>query len=214
MGRSYRGRDEDDFEPPGGGKPKARKSVRTAEAGAGGVYELEVVLEGSDPPVRRRLLVDADTPLDRVHRILQIAMGWSDSHLHQFVGADDVKYAAAEFELEWAEDESHYDLRDLAGRPGDIFRYEYDFGDNWAHVVRVERILGVQEAGENPVCLDGQRACPPEDCGGTEGHAELCRILADPAHRDHAAWRARLGADYDPESFDLETVNRRLAELA
>ena len=196
MGRSYRGRgEEDDFDALGGGKPKA-KHARGAETGTGGVYELEVVLEGSDPPVRRRILVDADTPLDRLHRILQIAMGWQDNHLHQFIGRDELKYSDAEFELEWAEDESHYDLRDLAENAGDTFRYEYDFGDNWAHTVRVERILAVNEAGEFPACVDGERACPPEECGGLAGYRKLLGKGA-----------------FDADALDVEAINRQLSEL-
>jgi len=181
MGRRY---EEDDFEDFAG-----------AEEGGGAVLELEVVLRDTKPPVRRRLLVDAETPLDHLHRILQLAMGWSNTHLHQFV-ADDMKYSDPEFELEWAEDESHYVLRDLADKAEASFQYEYDFKDGWVHDVNVVRILTVQEAGDFPACVDGERACPPEACGGPEA-------LADLQKKD----------DYDPPDFDTEPVNREIGNL-
>ncbi len=101
-------------------------------------------------------------------------------------------------------------LYQLAPWEGVMFRYEYDFGDHWRHDVTVEALLPCSEKGRRFTCLDGARACPPEDCGGVHGYAELLRTLRrgrGEAYRDLVAW---LGAPFDPEIFDLAKVNRRM----
>jgi Plasmid pRiA4b ORF-3-like protein len=103
-------------------------------------------------------------------------------------------------------------LRDLASRPGARLRYTYDFGDSWEHDLLVEDILppdGVPHA----VCLTGRRAGPPEDCGGIWGYAELCDILADPSHPDHAERVDWLGHLHDPAAFDKDATNTALARI-
>lgn len=139
-------------------------------------------------------------------------MGWTDSHLHMFAdGAD--RYGRPDPDLP-LRDERKATLRDLAGREGDSFTYEYDFGDGWDHQLLLERWLGAEQDVRYAACAAGERACPPEDCGGTPGYAELVGILADPGHPDHDDMLRWLGIDdgrgFDPTRFDVDEADRRL----
>lgn len=186
--------------------PRPRLHV-VAGRGTGTGHQPKVTLRGVRPAVWRRLVVPAAITLDRLHDALQIAMGWTDSHLHRFVAGDTV-YGPVD-------PESWYPMTDEAGvrldrvlrKAGDRVRYEYDFGDGWEHdIVLEEAGVGVGRVE----CLAGRGACPPEDCGGPGGYAELCAILADPAHPEHAERREWLGRPL-AERFDRASVNRGLA---
>ena len=179
------------------------------------IYQLKVTLEYLKPPVWRRLLVPSDIPLHKLHAALQEAMGWTDSHLHQFslrdrrIGDISLDDMAGEEALE---DERKARLQELVG-PGQSLRYEYDFGDGWLHTVRVEKELKPDPRYTYPLCIDGARACPPEDCGGPMGYENLLAALKDPKHPDHAHLVTWIGGPFDPEGFDLNHVNAALATL-
>jgi hypothetical protein len=162
------------------------------------IYQIKVTLLGTKPPIWRRLLVPANLTLPRLHRVLQIAMGWTNSHLYMF-------QAGREFY-------SPPDPEDLSidpGAPADDRKvrldhvlesvrakliYIYDMGDSWEHSIVLEKLLPADPKLKYPVCLGGQRACPPEDCGGIPGFYDL--VMA--------------GEDYDPDAFSVEEVNRSL----
>jgi hypothetical protein len=96
---------------------------------------------------------------------------------------------------------------------GSRFRYTYDFGDWWEHVVSVEDVVPAVADERYPLCAAGERACPPEDVGGPRGYAELLAVLADPDHPEHLRMREWLGGPFDPEAFDpalATTLLRRL----
>jgi hypothetical protein len=193
--------------------PSSRRRADSAVAPVrGAVYQVKVTLHRAKPPIWRRLRLPAATTLAQLHQVIQVAFGWEDAHLHAFeVGGR--RYSRPDFEL-WDEaaDEANARLRDLASRPGARLRYTYDFGDSWEHDLLVEDILpsdGVAHA----VCLTGRRAGPPEDCGGVWGYGELCDILADPSHPDHAERVQWLGRPYDPAAFDKDAINRSLARI-
>ncbi|HZB50435.1 MAG TPA: plasmid pRiA4b ORF-3 family protein, partial [Mycobacteriales bacterium] len=109
-------------------------------------------------------------------------------------------------------DERRTRLSDLVGAPGDRLRYEYDFGDSWEHDIVVEKVLP-GERSTAAVCVGGRRAGPPEDCGGVWGYAELCEIMADPTHPEHAERAEWIGGRLDPARFDAEEVNRLLQRV-
>ncbi|MBI3554008.1 MAG: plasmid pRiA4b ORF-3 family protein [Elusimicrobia bacterium] len=94
-----------------------------------------------------------------------------------------------------------------------LWRYEYDFGDGWTHTILVEKTLPPDDPKKYPLCLEGARACPPEDCGGVPGYEETLEIIADPKHPEHEERLEWLGEPYDPEAFDLATLNKKLARL-
>jgi hypothetical protein len=174
-------------------------------------YLLKVTLLGSDPPVWRRLRVPGDVTLARLHRILQIAMGWEDDLLHQFETKGSY-YSDPRCSLDYVKDESRVTLNRLLTRSRMKLVYEYDFGDSWIHEVRLEKT----EAGRGDaraVCLDGERACPPEDSGGLGGYEHLAGVLSNPEHPEHDELAEWCGEGFDPEAFDLEAVNRALSRL-
>ena len=102
---------------------------------------------------------------------------------------------------------------DKVSGPGDAFSYEYDFGDSWIHEIRIEKALPADPAVHYPRCLAGERACPPEDCGGPPGYEDLLAALQDPAHPRHEEIREWAGPSFDPEAFDPAKVNRILWRL-
>lgn len=178
------------------------------------VYQLKVTLANSRPPIWRRILVASDVNLGVFHNILQDVMGWTDSHLHQFI-AGDVMYStpyedlAQDFEMEF-KDESKYRLSQLLKKEKASLTYEYDFGDSWEHKILLEKIMPHDDSIETPSCIKGKRACPPEDCGGIWGYENLIAIIQDPKHPEYQDMREWLGEDFDPERFDLDETNEAL----
>ena len=166
---------------------------------------VQLVLRGVEPAVARVIDVPASTTLPELHELLQGALGWTDSHLHQFVSPQASYGMVIPGEEMWPED--HRDetgalLADLGTR----FEYLYDFGDGWTHDVEV---LG--RGGPTPGCVDGHGTCPPEDCGGPSGFAELLGVLADPAHPDYERLRGWTGNRLRP--FDLAATDQRVRRV-
>ena len=104
-------------------------------------------------------------------------------------------------------------LNQIAPGAGFKFRYEYDFGDSWEHVLVVEKVLPPEPGRQVPVCIKGKRACPPEDVGGVWGYAEFLEALQDPDHEDHEMYLEWIGGEFDAEEFDLEETNEMLRGL-
>jgi hypothetical protein len=197
-------------------KPTKPKSV-TKESGK--TYQLKIELEGASPPIWRRVLVPGNASLGRLHDIIQVAMGWSNAHLHQFI-VDRQIHSDPAFELNEFGDapgvrnESKTLLMNVAPRAGKVLVYEYDFGDSWTHRIKVEKILKQEPAiGSAVTCIDGARACPPEDCGGVWGYEDMLQILKDPEHEEHESTLEWLGEDFDPEAFDIEATNKALRQV-
>lgn len=202
------------FESPKAGKGRARHSRARAKrttAAASEIYQLKVTLRGARPPIWRRLLVPASTKLSKLHDVLQIAMGWTDSHLHMFrVGGVDYGVPS---EDDWNEliDERTATLADVLPRAKSKLIYEYDFGDGWEHEVLVEKALDAEPGATYPVCVAGRRACPPEDCGGVWGYADFLDAVKNPAHPEHDEMLEWIGGDFDPDRFDPDRVTQALA---
>ena len=194
-----------------------------SEVQAGGgipLYQLKITLRGSKPPIWRRVVVRADMTLDRLHDVIQIAMGWTNSHMHQFVarsGSASTFYGQPDPESAGMGSETlnekRYTVADLAPAARRKFSYEYHFGDSWEHEVVVEKVLPPAPAFKHPVCLAGANACPPEDCGGLWGYYNLLGILADPKHPEHEEMKEWMGGEFDPAEFDLNGVSSVLKRL-
>jgi hypothetical protein len=147
--------------------------------------------------------------LDKLHRMFQAAMGWDDYHLHSFEIGD------ARFGMQFEDfPEGELDEKGVTvlRAIGEVrqFSYEYDFGDSWGHEVTVESFLRSPLGLKFGVCVDGQNACPPEDCGGPPGYSDLLEVLADPSHDEHEHMRNWVGGPFDPAAFDLALANARL----
>lgn len=177
------------------------------------IYQLKVTLCDVVPQVWRRVLVPGGYTLDRVHRVMQTVMGWHDSHLHSFE-IDGLQYGQPDPDGELALRDELDSRLDAVVHKGARFTYTYDFGDWWEHEVVVEDVFGADPDERYPLCLGGERSCPPEDVGGAYGYRSFLAALGDPADPEHAAMRSWVGGAFDPETFDAgraTTLVRRLA---
>lgn len=162
-----------------------------------GAIRLKITLLGSDPLIWRRVEVPARTTLESLHWVLQTAFAWETCHPHVF-----------EVDAGAVRNETSAGLP----APGSKLYYVYDFGDDWTHEIEVEE-LSTERDIDTVTCLDGASAAPEEDCGGVWGWTQLCGILANPSHPQHAERLEWLGYVPDPHAFDIDDVNRGLAEL-
>ena len=129
-------------------------------------------------------------------------MGWENYHLYDFeVGGEHYTDPRGMADLDM-EDASRVKLGQVAPEGKAKFRYTYDFGDNWQHEVLVEKVVSPEEGQTYPVCIDGKRACPPEDVGGPWGYMEFAEAIRDPEHEQHEEFLEWRG-EFDPEAFDL-----------
>ena len=176
-------------------------------------YQLKISLKGAKPPIWRRLLIADSVSLPKLHQAIQIAMGWTDSHLHQFI-VDGEFYGRPDpdFDDMEMEDERHYKLSQFLQKEKDWILYEYDFGDSWEHKITLEKILPFDPKAVLPKCIKGKGACPPEDVGGIWGYYGFLDALADPSHPEHEDYKEWIGCDFDPQSCDIEEINELLAE--
>ena len=178
------------------------------------VFQIKVTLMGIIPLIWRRIQTK-DCNLVELHDLLQVTMGWEFEHLYRFI-IGGVKYA--DFEManqDNAQDACETNLSEVLPtrnrRPR--FDYEYDFGDQWMHQLIVEERFPPEQGVKYPICVAGQRACPPEDCGGPWGYSDFVEVISNPDHRRHEERLEWVGGEFDPESFDLESVNKKLQRL-
>jgi hypothetical protein len=181
--------------------------------------QIRVSLVGVEPAIYRRLVVPLETTLAQLHYILQAAMGWTDSHLHQFeigglrFGDPELLNQDMPDDFQQAFDSSSVRLRDFhLDHAGNLsFVYLYDFGDSWQHTVTLEKLLAVKPAPKTAICIEGARCCPPEDVGGTHGYFEFLRVLLGP-EPDELEEQRRLkrwcGGGFRPEQFDVAKTDK------
>ena len=172
-------------------------------------YQIKISLNDITPEIWRRFIVASDIILPDLHKVIQTVMGWTNSHLHQFI-IDGTFYSEPD-------DDSFFeyvDYRDI--RLNQVLTeeekritYEYDFGDGWEHEILLEKILSDHNQ-KYPSCLEGQRSCPPEDCGGPFGYQDLLEALAAPGKAEHKEMLDWLGDDFDPEYINIKKINMML----
>ncbi len=180
------------------------------------LYALKIELAGITPTIWRRFVVPADITLDRLHDVIQIVMGWLDYHLHEFIICDS-RYTEYPESQEDGLQEGLFSLNGLVRKKNLTLGYLYDFGDSWRHTVTIEKInYQSKPQAARVVCLEGERACPPEDVGGVQGYYEFCEAIKDSSHEEHEeyeewyssfAWYDKI---FDSEKFNLEKVNFEL----
>jgi hypothetical protein len=177
------------------------------------LLELRITLLEVQPLVWRSVLVSPDLALDRMHRLLQTVMGWEDAHLHRFCAGSSI-YSDPQVGLDGrARDERKVRLGDLLSIPGSQLSYEYDFGDGWEHEIHRVGQVDSDVNATYALCTAGARACPPEDCGGPPGYADLLRALKGDRGRRYEELRAWVGGRFDPARFSTDDVNARIARL-
>jgi hypothetical protein len=181
------------------------------------VYQFKITLLGAKPTIWRRIQMKVGT-LDELHEHIQMSMGWTNSHLHRFDiqgqlygdprlmddPFDDIEYI----------DSTRTLLSEILPKTGQrfVFKYEYDFGDSWGHEVLFEGSPSPDPKANYPVCLEGERACPPEDCGGIRGYADFLEAIGNPKHEEHTDMLAWVGGAFDPEEFDATTATRSMKQ--
>lgn len=170
-------------------------------------YLLKIKLLEIEPEIWRQFVVPADITLDRLHDVIQIVMGWTDSHLYEFIIGKKRYTEYPEFEEDGLE-AGKYRLGDLIKQKGRTFDYRYDFGDSWLHEIVIENNRYANPTLQSEIeCMDGARACPPEDIGGVLGYTEFCEALNDPNHEEHEDLKEWYGETYDSEAFDKDEIN-------
>ncbi len=180
------------------------------------VFQIKITLTDAEPPIWRRIQVQSDTTLAELHGILQVVMGWTNSHLHRFI-VKGQSYALPDPDDRGPnkpKDERKFALRDLVTQEGSHITYEYDFGDDWQHELLVEKIHPKEKGAHYPNCMAGAGACPPEDVGGVPGYAEFLKAMGNPNHPEHQDYRDWIGGPFDPQKFDLTKVNQILQNIA
>jgi hypothetical protein len=180
------------------------------------IYQFKITLLGLKPPVWRRIQV-SDGTLDDLHEHIQTAMGWNNSHLHHFVIRGH-RYGDPELLDDGFEDED--ELRDSTqtelsvllakARKSTKVGYEYDFGDSWEHEVLFEECVPAEPGVRYPRCIEGARACPPEDVGGVWGYAEFLEAIHNPKHEEHVGMLEWIGGKFDPEKFSAVAATKEM----
>ena len=179
------------------------------------MLQFKIELKRIEPLIWRRIQVPADYNFWDLHVAIQDAMGWSDSHLHYFtikgkskrnardIGIPDFYYIDEDLEVwpGWEIPVVEY-FNDL----GVEANYLYDYGDYWEHFVQLEGYIYNNRRTKPPFCVGGERACPPEDCGGVDGYYKLLEILSNPKHDEYEEMKIWAGKDWDPEKFDPNEV--------
>jgi len=192
----------------------AKYNAGRASGRKAAVYRFKITLQDSHPAIWRRIETK-DVTLEKLHELIQTAMGWTNAHLHQFEIAakryTDPRFMMDEFNDSGAIDYSGMRVSALVSEHGAKLRmgYEYDFGDGWQHEVVLEKVTESEPGIRYPRCLDGERACPPEDVGGACGFADYVDAITNPNHREHDEFLEWSGP-FDPAEFDATQATRRM----
>jgi hypothetical protein len=175
------------------------------------LYELHVELEDIQPRIWRKILVPGSIKLTKLHDLLQLVMGWNNSHLHSFQFGKRV-FSGRPAELEDLNmlDGSRYTLEAVLDDLLSEFIYDYDFGDSWRHLIQPKLVSKPSSEWFYPLCIAGERAAPPDDVGGTPGYLEFLNAIGNPQHPEHEDMLIWIGGAFDPEGFDLNAINRTL----
>ena len=179
------------------------------------IFQLKISLDEIERPIWRRLRVPGDVSLFKLHFIFQIAMGWTNSHLHEF-HIEDQYYGIPDedgWDIREIKEEKEYRLEQVISSKGFQFSYLYDFGDSWEHTILIEDILEPVDSEIYPTCLDGASACPPEDVGGIWGYEVFLEAISDPDHPEHDGYLTWAGGSFDPDAFDRSRIDAELRNI-
>ncbi|MEK6734079.1 MAG: plasmid pRiA4b ORF-3 family protein [Pseudomonadota bacterium] len=178
------------------------------------IYQFKITLLGISPKIWRRIQVPESYKFSDLHEAIQNAMGWENSHLHQFSIISPntgLPTSIGMLDDDWDQDEDLLDEKKIKiskyfSIDNPESQYEYDFGDGWEHQVLLEKILPAEDGVKYPKCITGKNACPPEDCGGVWGYRELVEIMQDPKHPEYQERIEWIGEEFDPKEFTVESI--------
>jgi len=180
------------------------------------IIQLKITLQGTKPLIWRRVLVENSISFFKLHYIIQYAMGWENRHLFEF-NINGLRIGEPHEDDEgWGGqliDSLTVTLSSLIKNTKEKFTYTYDFGDDWVHIIKVEKFLSKDENVNYSLCIDGELNCPPEDCGGVYGFYDLIDKIKNKKHPEYKELISWLGDNYDHERFDIELVNKGLQLL-
>jgi len=180
------------------------------------IYQLKITLIDSKPLIWRRILVEEDVLLSDLHKIIQSAMGWTNSHLHQFIKDETFYTERMPGDDLWYEmnnvDYMGIKLNELLRFVKNAIIYEYDFGDGWLHEILLEKFIKPNESIKYPICIGGKMKCPPEDVGGIGGYMGMLKVLRNPNNEEYESYIIWLGGHFDYKEFDINKVNKLLTK--
>lgn len=182
------------------------KTSTTAKA-----FQIKITLKCIKPPIWRRVIVNSNCKLSDLNKIIQTAMGWTNTHLHHFLINDTVYSEPDEESLIEYIDYSNVRLHQVVSKENQVIIYEYDFGDGWEHKIQLEKISN-EDSKILPYCIAGRRCCPPEDCGGPYGYMHMLTVISDPKDKEYEEMIEWIGDDFDPEYIDLDEINDMLKQ--
>ena len=194
---------------------KCQKQIERIAVLKSQIYQFKITLQHISPPIWRRIQIHADGSFWDLHIAIQDSMGWWDYHLHSFAITGKKQDEMINIGLP---DPNGFDIRKILPcwltplsrffkKKDDHAQYLYDFGDDWNHDIILEEILPAEKGMEYPICLDGERACPHEDCGGPPGYEHMLKVIADPDHDEYDRMMNWLGGEYYPELFLPDDVH-------
>jgi hypothetical protein len=182
------------------------------------IYQIKISLKDIRPEIWRRIQIDSNASLYELHHIIQIAFNWWNYHLYQFVINDKLyktrtRYGNPELldDPEAIDDRSTL-LSSILFNEKDTLIYEYDFGDSWKHLIKLEKIIQIGKI-KHLKCTAGKLNTPPEDCGGVPGFYNFVEIMSDKKSRDYKSTKKWYGGEFDPTSFNIVKINENLEKL-
>jgi hypothetical protein len=175
--------------------------------------KMKVKLAGVKPEIWRSFVVESSLSLEDLHNVLQIVMGWGNSHLYVFNIYEREYGIPSDDDFSDVAEAKKVTLAKLGLQEKDTFGYTYDFGDDWVHTIKVEKILPGESPDGSPYCVEGARNCPPEDCGSIPGYEDIVAAMKNKKSNEAKEFIEWLGEPYNPEYFDVEAINKRLKFL-
>jgi hypothetical protein len=175
------------------------------------LYQLKIEISGSNPKIWRSILVAEETTFSELHDIIQLSMGWGNEHLYEFT-IGNTRIYDFEGDVDDGADPTSRDsmdtfLNETVSMVKPKFSYVYDFGDHWKHDIQLEKVFPQEKEKNHPVCLDGENACPPEDCGGIWRYQDMLQIISDKNHPEFEEITDWMGEDWDAAFFDIKETN-------
>lgn len=181
------------------------------------LFELTIELIDIKPKIWRKFEINPNIDFNEFHKTIQTVMGWENRHLFDFL-IDNIRVIDDESEFIPPSPQRPSEVKagvskviDYINKEGQVIFYHYDMGDYWRHKITVDKIFEVPNSDNySPVLISGQRACPPEDCGGVDGYMRLVKVLKKPNHELYEELREWVGNDFDPDFVDLEEISKIL----
>lgn len=178
------------------------------------ILQFKITLTGSSPSIWRRFWIESDLTFYDLHHVVQLVMGWTNSHLYQFIYERHSAIGNPELlESDDVADDKDTFVEVIFDSAGAEVVYEYDFGDGWKHILELEKVLEKKPSQQYPFCLEGEQSCPPEDCGGIPGFYEMMKVLKNKKHPRHKETKEWIGGGYEAGVFDMKAVNNKLKNL-